>query len=229
MNFRDINKFLSSWDNCSSYELKQILVEMLNLHTFVYQQLGKLSVKYEHGTHPKHRLTRYHEFFVNNVKNNESVIDLGSGRGDVTYDVSKKTTAEVLGIELNKNNLNYAFSTYKKSNLKFVYGNIYKDVPYKHFDVVILSNILEHLSNRVELLQLVISRVTPKKVLLRVPYFEREWTVALKKELKLNYFLDNTHKIEYMLDEFETEMKNANLKIVSKMINWGEIWAVCTL
>lgn len=229
MNFIDVKKFLSSWNNYPSSKIKEPLKEMLDLYTFIYQQLGVLAIKYDNGIHPKHRLTKYHDFFVNNIGNKESVIDLGSGRGDVTYDVSKKTVAEVLGIELNQNNLNHASNTYKKSNLKFVHGDIYKDVPCRHFDVVILSNVLEHLSRRIDLLRLVVLRVTPNKILLRVPSFEREWTVALKKEMNLNYFLDKTHQIEYTLDEFETEIKNANLKIVSKKINWGEIWAICSL
>lgn len=224
MDFKDVNNFLSSVTQTGSSE--ENLRKMLNLYTFVYQQLGTLAVRYGNGTHPKHRLTKYHDFFVNNVGKHETVLDLGSGRGDVTHDVSKKTDGEVVGIELNISNLNYAKSTYQRSNLKFFHGDIYKDVPNSHFDVIIMSNILEHLSDRDSLLLNICKKTTPVKVLLRVPYFERDWTVAMKKEMGLNYFLDDTHKVEYTLDQFDEEMGRASLQIASKIVNWGEIWAV---
>ena len=206
---------------------KVFLKELLDFYNFIYRKIGSVAVQYGKGTHPKHRVTKYHDFFVENIGKNESVIDLGSGRGDVTYDVSKKTTNEVLGIEMNANNLTYARNTYKNDNLKFSYGNIHGDIPSRHFDVVILSNVLEHLDRRDDLLRDIIKKITPFKVLLRVPYFERDWTVPVKKELGVNYFLDNTHKIEYRQEEFFAEMERSGLKVDSMKVNWGEIWAVC--
>lgn len=206
---------------------KIILKELLEFNNFLYSKISSFAIQYDNGIHPKHRLTKYHDFFINNVERYESVIDLGSGRGYVAYDVSNKTVAQVLGIELNHDNFKYASNTYRKSNLKFVQGDVYKDIPCQHFDVVILSNVLEHLSKRIELLRLIVLRVAPKKILIRVPHFEREWMVALKKEMGVNYLLDSTHKIEYTLEEFEKEIQSSNLKILSKKINWGEIWAIC--
>jgi len=208
---------------------KIALKEMLQLYSYLYQKLGGLAVRYGNGTHPKHRVTKYHDFFVKHVLDNESVLDLGSGRGDVTYDVSKKTSGKVVGVELNPNNVHYAKKTYQNPNLTFVKGDLCTDVKDEHFDVVIMSNVLEHLDNRVELLKTVTAKATPKRILFRVPQFEREWTVPLKKELGLGYFLDSTHKIEYTYDEFINEMAAAGLTIWTHetRINWGEIWAVC--
>ena len=102
-----------------------------------------------------------------------------------------------------------------------------RDVPKRDFDIVILSNVLEHLNNRVELLRMIQERVDPDWFLLRVPYFERDWTVAMKKELGVSYFLDRTHKIEYEIDEFKAEIASAGLSIPYMRVNWGEIWAIC--
>jgi len=173
-------------------------------------------------------VTKYHDFFVDNIEDYDSVIDLGSGRGDVTYDMACKTTGRVVGVELNSNNVRYANQTYSASNLEFVQGNLTKDVgQYGTFDTVVLSNVLEHLDNRENVLRNVVEKCDVDRVLLRVPYFEREWTVAMKKELGVAYFLDKTHKIEYEIDEFEAEMDASGLDIVSQRVNWGEIWAVC--
>jgi 2-polyprenyl-3-methyl-5-hydroxy-6-metoxy-1,4-benzoquinol methylase len=203
-----------------------VLKRLLQFDNFLYEKMSLASVKYGNGTHPKHRVTRYHDFFVENVEPHESVLDLGSGRGDVTFDVAKKTSGTVMGVEINPHNLNHAKSTYSKENLFFVRGDICKDICTKHFDVVIMSNVLEHLKNRADLLKNIIAKTTPSKVLLRVPHFEREWTVPIKKELGVSYFLDSTHEIEYTHQEFSEEMNKAGLQISKIQVNWGEIWAL---
>ena len=228
MDFKAIYKFILS-QSSDRDNPKVLLKELLQLSNFIYKQLSSVAVRYGNGTHPKHRVTKYHDFFVDNTEENESVLDLGSGRGDVTYDVAKKTKGKVVGMDLNDNNLNYACSTYHADNLKFVKGNICKDVPDNHFDVVILSNVLEHLKNRVDLLKIIINKTTPTKVLLRIPYFEREWMVPVKKELGVEYFLDPTHEIEYRQEEFYDEMKQSGLRVDVMKVNWGEIWAVCKM
>lgn len=227
----DLNKIYSFILSQSSNpnDARILLKELLLLYGFIYSKAGSVAVQYGNGTHPKHRLTKYHDFFIDNIGENESVLDLGSGRGDVTYDISKKTTKEVVGIEINSSNLLYAVKTYARSNLGFIKGDIYKDIPKKHFDVVILSNVLEHLRERIVVLKNIVQQTSPFKILFRVPYFERDWTVAMKRELGIPYFLDETHEIEYTHEEFYKEIKDAGLDVTSAIFNWGEIWAVCKI
>ena len=47
-------------------------------------------------------------------------------------------------------------------------------------DVIVLSNVLEHIST-VSFLKSLVSEVRPQKVLIRVPYFKREWSVAFRR------------------------------------------------
>ena len=227
----DLNKIYSFILSQSSNQNdpKILLKDILTLYNFIYSKAGSVAVQYGNGTHPKHRLTKYHDFFVNNIDENESVLDLGSGRGDVTYDVAKKTCGEVAGLESNSSNFLYATRTYVKPNLHFMRGDIYGDIPRRHFDVVILSNVLEHLKFRVNILKNIIESNTPKRILIRVPYFERDWTVAMKKELGIPYFLDDTHEIEYTHEEFYKEIAGAGLEVTSAIFKWGEIWAVCKI
>lgn len=226
MDLNKIYKFILS-QSSSPNDARVLLKELLLLYGFIYSKIGSTAVKYGNGTHPKHRLTKYHDFFVSNIGESESVLDLGSGRGDVTYDISKKTTKEVVGIEINSSNFLYATKTYARSNLSFIKGDIYRDIPKRHFDVVILSNVLEHLRERIVILKNIVQKTSPFKILLRLPCFERDWTVAMKKELGIPYFLDKTHEIEYTHEEFYKEMDDAGLDIVSSIFNWGEIWSVC--
>ena len=107
----DINKIV---DQIKDVPLKQLL----KLDNELYKVISSAAVKWGKGTHPKHRVTNYHQFFVDHVAGTSlSVLDLGSGRGDVTYDVSKATKGKVLGIEINLNNLKYARQTHKNKNL----------------------------------------------------------------------------------------------------------------
>ncbi|MEK7176083.1 MAG: hypothetical protein AAB695_01770, partial [Patescibacteria group bacterium] len=64
----------------------------------------------------------------------------------------------------------------------------------------------------------------PARWLIRVPCFDRDWTVALAAELGVDSRLDETHFIEYTRESFEKEMGKAGLKIAYLEVRWGEIW-----
>jgi len=65
--------------------------------------------------------------------------------------------------------------------------------------------------------------------LIRVPLFERDWQMPLRKELKINYYSDYDHKIEHTLQEFNNEVKMSGLQIKEIKTIWGEIWANCQI
>ena len=92
------------------------------------------------------------------------------------------------------------------------------------FDFVILSNVLEHLDNRIELLVRI--RDVADILLFRVPMIDRSWLAVYTKRINLEYRLDKTHCIEYTLNSFINELSSAGLKIISHSIQFGEIWAV---
>jgi hypothetical protein len=69
------------------------------------------------------------------------------------------------------------------------------------------------------------AKLTPSRWLIRVPLFERHWSVPLKQELGIDYRLDPTHQIEYTQESFAAEMRQTGLEIVHQEVRWGEIWA----
>ena len=109
-------------------------------------------------------------------------------------------------------------------NSKVSIGDALKELPEGTFDVVILSNVLEHLQGRPMFLNHVREALKPKRFLIRVPVFERDWRVPLKRELGVEYRLDTTHEIEYTLESFTQEMEKAGLKITHQEVRWSEIW-----
>jgi SAM-dependent methyltransferase len=198
---------------------------LFGLDSALYPLQGWLSVAYDGGVHTKHRHTLYHDFFVNRVKENEHVLDIGCGIGALAFDVAVKSRARVVGIDLNPVHIAIAKGKYAHPDITYIEGNVLTAPFHQSFDVVMLSNVLEHLENRPEFLRGVAKTVRPSRVLLRVPVFERDWRVPLKEELGLDYRLDSTHFIEYTLETFAKEMNDARFAVTHQEVRWGEIWA----
>lgn len=96
----------------------------------------------------------------------------------------------------------------------------------RRFDVIILSNILEHLDRRIEILDYLNRQFRPREFLIRVPLLQREWLVQYKMELGIEWRLDLTHKIEYTEDELCKELEKAGLFLKRVSVKWGEMYAV---
>jgi 2-polyprenyl-3-methyl-5-hydroxy-6-metoxy-1,4-benzoquinol methylase len=132
--------------------LIHIIKILLGVHSFSYRVAGFLSQKVEEsGIHPKHRLMNYHKFFVDNIDKDDVVLDVGCGSGALSYDDAKKAK-KVVGIDLNEKNISFAKQRYSEENIEYICGDALKDLPNEKFDVIIMSNVLEHIKNRVEFL-----------------------------------------------------------------------------
>jgi 2-polyprenyl-3-methyl-5-hydroxy-6-metoxy-1,4-benzoquinol methylase len=153
------------------------------------------------------------------------VLDVGCGIGSLAYDLAANAGGIVTGIDINSESLEYARIHFQHPNLTFIEGDILTMPLTEPFDVIVLSNVLEHLNERIHFLQNLTTHIRPKRFLLRVPMINRHWSVPLRKELGLKYLSDPTHFTEYTKQEFETEMQVAGLRVRHLQINWGEIWA----
>lgn len=202
----------------------EALKTLFVLDAHLYAEQGLLAIAHDGGIHTKHRHMKYHDFFTGRMDRNDSVVDIGCGIGAVAYDVSK-VAAKVVGIDLNAESIKTARARYQSPNLTFRVGDVLATLPEEKFNVVILSNVLEHLPNRPQFLQRVQNILQPTRILIRVPVFERDWRVPLKKELGVEWRLDPTHETEYTLESFTEEMRIANLQIDHLEVRWGEIWS----
>jgi len=179
------------------------------------------------GVHPKHRLTHYHDFFIQRIKDGDRVLDVGCSYGAVARSIAKAhPMAQIMGVELDQAKLDRALNfPQNPSNLKFFHGDATKDLPEGGWNVVVLSNVLEHIAERVGFLKALCKHTQCQRLLIRVPYFERDWTIPMRRELNVNYFSDSDHKIEHTREEFKDEMQQAGLVIDEIQYRWGEIWA----
>jgi len=204
------------------------LKRQFSLADMIDKTIAERATTYGEGEHPKHRLMRYHDFFVERIPENNRVLDIGCGYGAVARTIAKRVSGvHVTGIELDSERYSQAVRMDNPSNLSFVHGDAITELPEGAWDTIVLSNVVEHIDDRVGFLKALVNNVRPKQVLIRVPLFERHWHVPLRKELGVNYFSDMTHFIEHTLDEFDDELSRAGLSITERQLRWGEIWATC--
>jgi len=188
---------------------------LLYFHNFLYRVISHFAIK--RGLHPKHRLTNYHKFFTDNVSKTDTVLDIGCGNGYLTYKIAEKAF-HVYAIDIIDN------FKYHKDNIRFYKFDANEIYNESKAHVVVLSNVLEHIKDRITFLK----RIHPisKKFLVRVPMLDRDWLTLYKKELGVEYRLDKGHFIEYTEQSFRDEVKEAGYKIVKLEIRFGEIYAI---
>jgi SAM-dependent methyltransferase len=202
---------------------RQALEMLLRLDARLYEMEGRYAIAHE-GSHPKHRIMRYADYFVARTRRGERVLDIGCGRGELAFAMAG-TGADVLGVDIEAAKVDAARVAHVRPNLRFAVADVCSQVPEGPYDTLVLSNVLEHLPNRPQLLAHLVAVTGATRLLIRVPLFDREWRVPLRKELGLEWRLDPTHETEYTLESFIAEVTGAGLLLVDHRICWGEIWA----
>jgi SAM-dependent methyltransferase len=189
--------------------------------------VNERAMVYGQGEHPKHKLTRYHDFFVEHVDDGSRVLDVGCGYGAVARSIARaRPNARVIGVDYDKGRLAQAMASDNPLNLSFVEADATKSVPPGPWDIVVLSNVLEHIADRTSFLSALIATTSAKRFLVRVPLFERDWKMPMRRTVGANYYSDPDHKIEPTQTEFREETARAGLAIDELTTPWGEIWAV---
>lgn len=211
--------FAAAAKSCNAAGLR----EFFSLQDDLMRELEQTAIRYEGGIHPKHRVTGYHRFFVERIRAGEKVLDIGCGSGSVAFSMAE-TGAIVTGIDIDESLIQAARRRYERTNLSFIIGDVTKALPSGCFDVVVLSNILEHIDERQQFLMTVQEKARPRRFLIRVPMINRNWVIPLRKELGMSYLSDPTHFLEYTRDGLEAELTGAGLVVESIETVWGEFW-----
>lgn len=198
---------------------------LFRLDAELYALQGPLAGQYGGGVHTKHKHTAYHDFFVERIGANERVLDIGCGIGAVAADIAQRTGAAVHGVDLSETSIAEAKRRYNLPNLSFAMEDALSLQTDTAYDTIVLSNVLEHIVDRPGFLRHAMEATKAKRIFIRVPLFERDWRVPLKKELGVEWRLDLDHKTEFTLDQFAEETEAAGLTLVHQEVHWGEVWA----
>ena len=178
------------------------------------------------GIHPKHNITDFHDFFLDNISSESRVLDVGCAYGHISYTVAKKAKT-VTAIDLRETAIQSINSNFKKQkNLTFKVSDLFSFNSQEKFDVIIMSNVLEHVDDRIKFLKK--ASELGSKILLRVPAFERHWEIPYKKSLNVNWKLHSDHYIEHTEKELKNEIKKSGMKVDSFFCKWGNYCCVLT-
>jgi SAM-dependent methyltransferase len=176
--------------------------------------------------HPKHlfdedrtALCRQH------FRSGMSFLDLGSGAGTECIAAARAGAIRVVGIENDYRNHLHAVRRAEKAGVdvkvEFILHNL-EDTPLpidsKTFDLVNMSNVLEHLTCRVAVLS-ELRRVMSENgvAVISVPNADTSWKKALRSN-GLDSRDDDDHKIEYTKDLLVAELREAGLEITSPLL-----------
>lgn len=201
-----------------------ILRACLKLHSYSLNMVNFLAISMNNGVHPKHRIIGYHKFFVDRINKQDSVLDIGCGEGYLTYDIAKKAR-KVIGVDNSKERLSIAKERCNSNNIEYIYADATVKLPEGEFDVVVLSNVLEHIKGRITFL----SNLTRKssRMLIRVPQLNRDWLIVFKKEIGAEWKPD-FHFTEYTVQTLKDELRKSGWDFIENSVQFGEIWGVAT-
>jgi SAM-dependent methyltransferase len=185
--------------------------------------ITKIAIIDNDGAHPKHRILDYHSFFSLHLLQTDTVLDVGCGNGSVAFDVAL-VAKEVVGIDIDKKNIENAKRTNSRANITYLIGDATTYPFAEKFDKIILSNVLEHIENRIDFLKKLHN--ISDTILLRIPMIDRDWVTVYKKEKGLEYRLDSTHFVEYTLNNLKDELIKSHWDIEIYSIQFGEFWGV---
>lgn len=174
--------------------------------------------------HPKHLFDEQRAALCRqHFKTGMNFLDLGSGVGTECIAAAKAGAKRVVGIENNTRNTHHAIRRAEEAGVKveFILHNL-EDIPLpvdsKSFDLINLSNVLEHLTDRIAVLS-ELKRVKMEEGLavISVPNADTSWKKALRSA-GLDSRDDDDHKIEYTKDLLATELNEAELKLASPLM-----------
>ncbi len=213
----------------SQPDRRRAMRQLLEVYGDAWYAMDRGAIDYGDGVHAKHRLMRYHDFFVERVRTGERVLDVGCGKGELAYDLAERAGAEVVAVDTARWALDFARARFSHPKVQHVEANALTFVPERPVDVAVLSNVLEHIAPRVELLRALHERSGARRLLVRVPQLDRDWVVPLRRELGLPYFSDATHELEYDPELLRRELADAGWTMLEPTLVWGEIWAEARL
>lgn len=167
---------------------------LFRLDAELYALQGPLAGQYGGGLHTKHKHTGYHDFFVARIKASERVLDIGCGIGAVAADIAQRTGATVHGVDLNADSIAEAQRRYNLPNLSFAVQDALQLEAEAAYDTILL-NVLEHIVERSGFLRRAMQVTKAKRIFIRVPLFERDWRVPLKRSWVWNGALTLTTRL----------------------------------
>lgn len=164
------------------------------------------------GVHPKNIFNYRAEFFMEQARPEDVVIDIACGTGLNLYRMAP-LISRGYGLELDRSNLQVCEKFHSAANISYLHADIFNlDYASLHQDTgyttAIFSHILEHVANVPALL----TKVAAERILVCVPSQEN-WLSQLKIHCGVPYLTDASHYREYTREMLMSELMVANYAV----------------
>lgn len=211
---------------------KRLVRFLLHLDNFIYKCISTFVLDAEGGVHPKHEILKYKDWFNAKVSPKDVVLDIGCNTGSLLKFLSSNIS-KGYGIDIVEKFIEKARIQNAGVNIEYYLGDA-TEFDFKKFEgltVITMSNVLEHIEERVDFLEKCKSCLDgkPCKLLIRVPLITRDWLSCYKKQIGIDYRLDPTHFTEYTKEEIYEELGSVKIKIIESEIRFGEIFLECQI
>jgi len=104
---------------------------------------------------------------INNIDDIKNVLDIGCGEGFITIEISKNfPDLKILAIDYEKKYIDYAKNFNKNKNIEYIKKDLFSIN--KKTDLVILTEVLEHLENPIDALNK-LKKLSNKFILITIP------------------------------------------------------------
>jgi len=157
-----------------------------------------------------------HQLVLGLIKNNSRVLDVGCATGCFARELLKKK-CEVWGLDYNKKAIAKAVRFCKKASVVDLNESATLPVPKKHFDFVILLDVIEHLLYPEKVLSLIKAYLKNEGAIIvstpNIVHASIRWMI-IKGEFKYTKLgiLDSSHLHFYTRTSFSDLIKKANFR-----------------
>jgi SAM-dependent methyltransferase len=165
--------------------------------------------------------TKGKSFLLNGINKENIVLDLGCNLGENAWLISQKA-AEVTGIDFNASAIETADKQFKSQNLTFIQSEAitYLSSSKKQFDTLILSHILEHISDQRSFLMA--HKAFFKRIYIELPDIESSFLNEYRADVNADFqYTDDDHVVEFDREDLQTLLKECGLKILSSEYIYG--------
>lgn len=139
------------------------------------------------------------------------VLDVGCGTGRLGRVLADRVQ-DYLGIDRNESQIQIARALSTQENLRFIVGDA-RELPPDNTDVAILSHVLEHIDEPVELLR-DLARMAHTLVI-EVPDFARCPLNRARLDLEMDFSTDDDHVREYTHESLQDQLQEAGWRIAA--------------
>lgn len=192
----------------------------LNL-TWIFNRLSHEAAfkVYNHSNNPSRLKTL--DFIFKYLDNTSNVLDLGCKEGELSYAIAQKAKS-VTGVDYDGISIEIAKNKFQKPNLSFENTEAIEFLSKNntHFEVLILSHILEHLDNPKEFL--LSFKKYFKYIFIEVPDFDNSYLNIFRSDLNLNLiYSDDDHITEFDRDELKSLIESCGIEILVEEYRFG--------